>query len=177
MASQSKLLAFSAGMEASRAGAEGAGFVVVAKEVQRLADSSSEAAERTEKVVTALLAKVEESRASSVRSAAAVASVRDTNRHGLDAFGHVEAAVADTDAWTAAIEQASLTSKNVVEETTRRLDALARGIEVFAAAMQEVAASAQEQSASTEEIVGTASALAATAERLSTQAGAFRLEG
>jgi methyl-accepting chemotaxis protein len=55
MARQSKLLAFSASMEASRAGEGGAGFAVVAKEVQRLADGSSEAAEKTEKVVTALL--------------------------------------------------------------------------------------------------------------------------
>lgn len=177
MARQSKLLAFSASMEAARAGQQGAGFTVVAKEVQRLADGSSEAAERTEKVVKALLAKVEESRASSARSAAAVASVRTATQQGLESFGHVEAAVADTEAWTTAIEQASLTSSGVVGDTTRRLDALARGTEVFAAAMQEVAASAEEQSASTEEVVGTATSLAATAERLAAQAGAFRLEG
>ncbi len=177
MARQSKLLAFSASMEATRAGHEGTGFAVVAKEVQRLADGSAESAERIEKVVSALLLKVEETRTSSVRSSAAVASVRAATRHGLESFGLVEAAVADTEAWTKSIAQASRTSNSVVEDTTRRLDALARGIEAFAAAMQEVAASAQEQSASTEEIVGTATALAATAERLSEQAGKFRLDG
>jgi len=177
LARQSKLLAFSASMEASRAGPQGAGFAVVAKEVQRLADGSSEAAERTEKVVAVLLAKVEESRASSARSAAAVAGVRSATHQGLESFGQVEAAVADTETWTTAIEQASLTSSGVVGDTTRRLDALSRGTEVFAAAMQEVAASAEEQSASTEEVVGTATSLAATAERLAAQAGAFRLEG
>ena len=177
MARQSKLLAFSAAMEASRAGQEGAGFAVVAKEVERLATTSSEAAERTERVVTGLLQRVEESRQSSARSAAAVENVRLTTRHGLESFGQVEAAVAETETWTSAIEQAALTSNTVVEHTTRRLDALARGTEVFAAAMQEVAASAQEQSASTEEIAGTASALASTAEKLAMQAGAFRLEG
>ena len=175
MARQSKLLAFSASMEASRAGPQGAGFSVVAKEVQRLADGSSEAAERTEKVVTALLAKVEESRLSSARSAAAVAGVRAATQQGLESFGHVEAAVADTEAWTSAIADASRTSSAVVGDTTGRLDALARGTESFAAAMEQVAASAEEQSASTEEVVGTATSLAATAERLAAQAGAFRL--
>lgn len=175
MARQSKLLAFSASMEASRAGPQGAGFTVVAKEVQRLADGSSEAAERAEKVVTALLAKVEESRLSSARSAAAVAGVRAATQQGLESFRHVEAAVADTEAWTSAIADASRTSSDVVGDTTGRLDALARGTESFAAAMQEVAASAEEQSASTEEVVGTATSLAATAERLAAQAGAFRL--
>jgi len=177
MARQSKLLAFSASMEASRAGQQGAGFTVVAKEVQRLADGSSEAAERTDKVVKALLAKVEESRASSARAAGAVASVRASTLQALESFGNVEAAVADTEIWTTAIEQASQTSHVVVGDTTRRLDALARGTEAFAAAMEGVAASAEEQSASTEEIVGTATSLAATAERLSAEAGAFRLEG
>lgn len=176
MARQSKLLAFSASMEASRAGPEGAGFSVVAKEVQRLADGSAEAAEKTEKVVNSLLQKVEESRASSARTAVTVERVRKTTQHGLEAFGHVEAAVADTEAWTSAVEHASVTTSTVAADTTRRLDALARGTESFASAMEEVAASAEEQSASTEEIASTAADLAATAEKLSEQAGAFRLE-
>ena len=176
MARQSKLLAFSAGMEAKRAGAEGAGFVVIAQEVQRLADRTGEAAERTEKVVTALLAKVGETRLASSRAATAAASVRHATHQGLQSFGQVEAAVADTEAWTAAIEQGSRTTSSVVEATSRRLDALARGTEAFAAAMQEVAASAEEQSASSEEIVGTATSLAESAERLAEQAGAFRLQ-
>jgi methyl-accepting chemotaxis protein len=177
MARQSKLLAFSAGMEARRAGSEGAGFVVVAKEVQRLADQTGEAAERTEKVVSAVLVKVEESRALSARAAGAVASVRETTQHGLESLRQVETAVAGTEAWTAAIEQAAQTSSRVVEATTSRLDALAHGTEAFAAAMQEVAAVAEEQSANSEEIVATATSLATSAERLSEQAGAFRLEG
>ncbi len=177
MARQSKLLAFSATMEASRAGQEGAGFAVVAKEVERLAVTSSEAAERTESAVAALLARIEESRESSSRSAAAVDSVRRSTDLGRESFGQVESAVAETEEWTGAIERAALTSSSVVEHTTKRLDALARGTEAFAAAMEEVAASAEEQSASTEEIAGTAAALASTAEKLAKQAGVFRLEG
>lgn len=177
IARQSKLLAFNAGMEASRSGQHGAGFAVVAKEVERLAGTSGEAAERAERVVRALLQRVEESRASNTRSTAAVERVKKATQQGLESFGHVEQAAAETEAWTVAIQQASLTSNSVVEDTTRRLAALARGTEAFAAAMEEVAASAQEQSASTEEIAATAADLAATAERLATQAGAFRLGG
>ena len=177
MARQSKLLALNAAMEAARAGDQGEGFAVVASEVRRLSASSSEAAERTEKVVVDVLQRIEQSRVSSARSAAVVHSVRDLTRHGLESFTQVEQAVVDTESWTAEIDRAAGTVNAVVTETTHRLDALARGTETFAAAMQEVAASAQEQSASTQEIAAAAAALSAAAERLSTLVAAVRLDG
>jgi methyl-accepting chemotaxis protein len=149
---------------------------VVASEVRRLSASSFEAAERTEKLVTEVLQRIEQSRLSSARSAAAVHSVRDLTRHGLESFAQVEQAVVDTESWTAEIERAASTVNVVVTETTHRLDALARGTETFAAAMEEVAASSQEQSASTQEIAAAAGALAGAAERLSTLVATVRLD-
>ena len=55
LARQSKLLALNAAMEAARAGDHGHGFAVVAEEVRRLAAMSSDAAERTERVVNGVL--------------------------------------------------------------------------------------------------------------------------
>jgi methyl-accepting chemotaxis protein len=176
MARQSKLLALNAAMEAARAGDQGEGFAVVAGEVRRLSASSFEAAEKTEKLVVDVLHRIEQSRLSSARSAAAVHSVRELTRHGLESFSQVEQAVIDTEAWTGEIDRAAGTMNAVVAETTHRLEALARGTETFAAAMQEVAASSQEQSASTQEIAAAAGSLAAAAERLSTLVATVRLD-
>jgi methyl-accepting chemotaxis protein len=76
LARQSKLLALNAAMEAARAGDQGHGFAVVAEEVRRLAAMSSDAAERTERVVSGVLQGISESRTSSERTVETVRAVR-----------------------------------------------------------------------------------------------------
>jgi methyl-accepting chemotaxis protein len=166
LARQSKLLALNAAMEAARAGEHGHGFAVVAEEVRRLAAMSSEAAERTERVVNDVLAGIDQSRASTQRTVETVRVVRDATDEGSRSFGQIEAAVAEADAWTNSIQQAVNAASTLVRDMRSKLDSLAAGTESFAAAMEEVAASSQEQSASTEQIAAAASTLSGAAERL-----------
>ena len=166
LARQSKLLALNAAMEAARAGEHGHGFAVVAEEVRRLAAMSSEAAERTERVVNDVLSGIDQSRASTERTVETVRAVRDATEEGSRSFGQIEAAVAEADAWTSSIQQAVNAASTLVREMRSKLDSLAAGTESFAAAMEEVAASSEEQSASTEQIAAAASTLAGAAERL-----------
>ena len=76
LARQSKLLALNAAMEAARAGEHGEGFAVVASEVRRLAAMSSDAAERTEEIVTGVLSAIQQSRESAARAVATADEVR-----------------------------------------------------------------------------------------------------
>jgi methyl-accepting chemotaxis protein len=176
IARQSKLLALNAAMEAARAGAQGDGFAVVAGEVRRLAATSSDAAERTEAVVENLLAGIEQTRASSARTAATVRAVRDVTEQAADSFGQIEIAVIDLEGWTSAVEQTARAAHELARDTTQRLGALAAGTEAFAGAMEQVAASSQEQSASTQEIAAAAAALSGAAERLSELVSNLRLQ-
>jgi methyl-accepting chemotaxis protein len=177
MAKQSKLLALNAAMEAARAGQQGRGFAVVAGEVRRLAASSSEAADKTEKLVADIVHRIEQSRDRSARTVETVNGVLRTTQMGRESFSHVETASAESETWTQAIDRAASSASELVKEITTRVDALAHGTEAYAAAMQEVAASSQEQSASTEEIAAAARVLADAAERLSALISTFRLEG
>jgi methyl-accepting chemotaxis protein len=177
IARQSKLLALNAAMEAARAGEQGEGFAVVAGEVRRLAATSSDAAERTEAIVEGLLAGIEQTRASSARTAETVRSVRGVTQGAAGSFGQIELAVIELEAWTSAVEGTARAAHELARETTQRLGALAGGTEAFAAAMEEVAASSQQQSASTQEIAAAASALSSAAGRLSELVSNFRLQG
>jgi len=176
LARQSKLLALNAAMEAARAGEHGHGFAVVAEEVRRLAAMSSDAAERTENVVSGVLRGIAQSRTSSERTVDTVRAVRGATEEGSRSFGHIEKAVADADGWTSSIQHASTAASGLAREMRSKLDSLAAGTDAFAAAMQEVAASSEEQSASTEEIAAAASTLAGAADRLSRLVANLRLD-
>jgi methyl-accepting chemotaxis protein len=166
LARQSKLLALNAAMEAARAGEHGEGFAVVASEVRRLSAMSSDAAERTEAIVNGVLSGIDQSRESAKRAVLTADEVREATSKASASFVEIERAVADAEAWTAAVEQTSAASNRLIAEMTERLDSLSVGTESFAAAMEQVAASSEEQSASTQEIAAAAGSLATAAERL-----------
>lgn len=175
LARNSKLLALNAAMEAARAGDQGEGFSVVAAEVRRLSAMSSDAAERTQRVVADVLAGVEAASEHMERMAGTAREVRRATEQGAASFGQLEASVAELETWTASIDAASAGANALVAEMSERLASVARGTEAFAAAMQEVAAASEEQSASTQEIAAAAGTMAHAAERLSTLVANLRI--
>ncbi|HEY9514780.1 MAG TPA: hypothetical protein VIQ74_03795, partial [Gemmatimonadaceae bacterium] len=78
--------------------------------------------------------------------------------------------------WSAAVERSAAESRQLITESTSRLENLARGTESFAAAMQQVAAATEQQSASAEEIAAASAALANASQRLLEVVSVFRLD-
>jgi methyl-accepting chemotaxis protein len=176
LARQSKLLALNAAMEAARAGEHGHGFAVVAEEVRRLAATSSDAAEKTERVVNGVLRGIAQSRSSSERTVETVRAVHGTTEEASRSFGQIEKVVADADGWTTTISRAVTEAYGLANAMRVQLDSLATGTDSFAAAMQEVAASSEEQSASTEQIAAAAGTLSGAADRLTRVVANLRLD-
>jgi len=176
IARQSKLLALNAAMEAARAGERGDGFTVVASEIRKLASISTDSAERTAAIVHEILARVDESREYSQRTAVTVQSVQRATQDAVDFFSQIEAAVRDVQGWSRTVDEAASESRHLISESTVRLDDLSRGTESFAAAMQQVAAATEQQSASAEEIATASAALASASQQLLEIVSVFRLD-
>lgn len=176
IARQSKLLALNAAMEAARAGDRGDGFTVVATEIRKLASISTESAERTASIVHEILARVDESREYSQRTAVTVQNVQRATQAAIDFFAQIEEAVHDAQGWSANVDEAAAESRHLIVESTARLENLSRGTESFAAAMEQVAAATEQQSASAEEIASASAALATASQRLLEIVSVFRLD-
>ncbi|MDQ8154597.1 MAG: hypothetical protein P3B98_08030, partial [Gemmatimonadota bacterium] len=103
-----------------------------------------------------------------------VVAVREATEHSRVSFTQVEAAVNETDQWTAAMAKSAAAGDRLVTELQQRLAALNAGTQSFVNAMHDVAAASQQQSASTQEIAAAASQLSQTSAQLDKAASAFR---
>ena len=176
IARQSKLLALNAAMEAARAGEHGEGFTVVANEVRRLAQSTAEAAEKTDQLMKALIAQMETAGATGLRARGAVEAVRGATARGRQAFAQVERAVGDGEQWVSAMASSASAGQALAKEITDKLGSLSQGTQAFADSMQDVAAASEEQSASTQEIAAAANGLVQAAEKVAGTAQGLKTE-
>jgi methyl-accepting chemotaxis protein len=159
MARQSKLLALNAAMEAARAGEHGSGFAVVASEVRRLAKSSSEAADRTDQLVTDVLERIERVRSASTRAVDSVRLVRESTASGLEALQNLEHESGD--AMTSALAEEDVVGgvTAATDALALRLDQLAREAESLSRALADSSATASGQQGRLQEIAVAANAL------------------
>lgn len=159
MARQSKLLALNAAMEAARAGEQGSGFAVVASEVRRLARSSNEAADRTDRTLTEVLERVERLREAGGRAAAAVGRVQETTGSAHEALELLDRSAAELlDAGAHQEEDVSVAT-GAGEAFVLRLEQLARDAESLAAVLRESHAGVTGQHARLQELAVAATAL------------------
>ncbi len=176
MARQSKLLALNAAMEAARAGEQGSGFAVVASEVRRLAKSSSEAADRTDQLVTDVLERVERVRTASARAVDSVGLARNATAETLGTLQGLEREAGEAFTQAAAEEDEVGGMTAASDALALRLEQLLHEAEGLSQSLQEASTVAGAQQGRLQEISVAASALARASARALAVANGFRLE-
>lgn len=175
IAEQTNLLALNAAIEAARAGEAGRGFTVVAEEIRRLAEKSSESTHEIDVMVEKLQANSSNSVSVMGETMEIVKAQGDGVNKNKESYNIISGSIAETYELIEELNTANKEMNSMKDEIVDFLQNLTAIAEENSAATVQASAVIEEQSASAEEIAHSSEGLAHLAEDLKELISKFKI--
>lgn len=173
---QTNLLALNASIEAARAGQAGAGFAVVAEEIRKLAEDSSNFTGEIETIVNDLTSKTLTA-VDTMETVDEIINLQGDSVERTDAkFEGISVALEHIHAAITEVNNSNLDIDQQKERIASLIENLAAIAQENAAGSEEAAASVEEQNSVMAEISSASDELAQTAEELNSAVNVFKIE-
>ncbi|NHN31840.1 methyl-accepting chemotaxis protein [Paenibacillus sp. S3N08] len=175
VATQTNLLALNATIEAARAGASGLGFSVVAAEIRKLAEQSSDSSKQISNLVSMIRRGTTEAAQSMVAGVQNVHTGIELSKSVHSTFALIDRSVVNV---MQSVQEVSGSIREISEGSegiVAAMDAVSGVTQKGASASQETAAASQEQLATMEDVTNSAKSLAELAEAMQSKLANFNL--